>query len=245
MKEQFPYGLDAPYVVRNLALAATACWLLFALSFASWMPIIVDGMAWPASFFSFGALWMLWSSAYGKLREREKLLDVLRWTGQEKGLDIGCGRGLMAVGAALRAPKGNVLAADIWQQVDLSGNSPEALMINARRESVDQLIEIVTADMRALPLPDHSIDTVVSSTAIHNVYDAVGRDKAIDEIARVLKPSGQVLISDIRHLPQYMRRLRAAGFDVTLHRAAASWIWRVISFGTLAPGVLVGHKRQG
>jgi len=36
----------------------------------------------------------------GKVRERERLLDTLTWRGDEQVLDLGCGRGLMLIGAA-------------------------------------------------------------------------------------------------------------------------------------------------
>jgi arsenite methyltransferase len=48
MKQLFPYGLDAPPVVRNLALCSLAAWLMFALSFAHWLPITINGFQWPA-----------------------------------------------------------------------------------------------------------------------------------------------------------------------------------------------------
>jgi SAM-dependent methyltransferase len=242
MKQLFPYGLDAPPVVRNLALCALACWLLFALSFTHWSPITINGFEWPALTFSFGAAAMIWSSRYGKLRRREQLLDRVRWHGNERVLDIGCGRGLMAVAAARRAPRGQVTGIDIWQSEDLSGNGPEAVAANAEREGVAARVDTRTADMRELPFADATVDIVVSSTAIHNIYQAEGRDRAIDEIVRVLRPAGQVLIDDIRHLPQYAARLRAAGFEVILSRGMGSWFWRLLSLGNLAPGTLVGHK---
>lgn len=242
MKSLFPYGLDAPPVVRNLALCSLACWLLFAVSFTRWLPITVNGFQWPALCMSVGALSMIWTSRYGKLRRREQLLDRLNWQGNERVLDIGCGRGLFAVAAARRVPQGRVTGIDIWQSEDLSGNGPEAVAINAAHEGVAARVDTRTADMRELPFADATIDTVVSSTAIHNIYQAEGRDRAIGEIARVLRPGGQVLIDDIRHLPQYAARLRATGFDVMLTRGAGSWFWRLISLGNLAPGTLIGRK---
>lgn len=242
MKNLFPYGLDAPPVVRNLALVALACWLLFALSFTTWLPITIDGMIWPALSFSLGAGAMLWSSRFGKVRRRERLLDQLTWRGDECVLDIGCGRGLMAVAAARRVPRGQVTGIDIWQGEDLTGNGPDAVAANAKREGVAERVTTQTADMRELPFDDGSIDIVVSSVAIHNIYEVEGRDRAIDEIIRVLAPAGQVLIDDIRHLPPYAARLRAAGIDVTLTRGFSSWFWRLFSFGSLAPGTVIGRK---
>ena len=243
MKQLFPYGLDAPPVVRNLALCSLLAWLLFALNFTHWLPVTFQGIQWPALCMGLGAMSMLWSSRYGKLRRREVLLDRLTWSGHEQVLDIGCGRGLMAVAAARRVARGHVTGIDIWQQEDLSGNGPGAVTGNAEREGVAARVDTRTADMRELPFADATMDTVVSSTAIHNIYQAEGRARAIDEIARVLKPGGQLLIDDIRHLPQYAARLRAAGFELTLTRGIGSWFWSLLSVGYLAPGTLVGRKR--
>lgn len=222
MNDLFPYGLDAPPVVRNLALAALACWLLFALSFTKWLPVNINGMIWPALSFSLGASAMMWSSRFGKLRRRERLLDQLTWRGDERVLDLGCGRGLMAVAAARRVSQGQVIGIDIWQSEDLSGNGPEAVTANATREGAAGRLTTQTADMRELPFDADSMDSVVSSVAIHNIYQADGRDSAIDQIVRVLRPSGQVLIDDIRYLPQYAARLRAAGFELSLSRGIGS-----------------------
>lgn len=242
MKDLFPYGLDAPPVVRNLALAALVCWLMFGVSFTNWLPITINGLIWPAMSFSFGAAAMMWSSGVGKLRRRERLLNQLTWRGNESVLDIGCGRGLMAVAAARRVPGGRVIGIDIWQSEDLSGNGAEAVAANAAREGVPDRVTTQTADMRALTFESGSMDIVVSSMAIHNIYKVEGRDRAIDEIVRVLAPWGQVLIDDVRHVPQYATRLRAAGFEMTVSRGTGSWFWRLVSFGTLAPGTIIGRK---
>jgi arsenite methyltransferase len=241
-KDLFPYGLDAPPVVRNLALGALACWLAYALSFRPWMPIKFVGACWPAAALSVAAFSMLWSSRYGKLRRREALLNKLNWAGNERVLDVGCGRGLLAVAAARRVPLGQVTGIDIWQQEDLSGNRPEAVAANASREGVAGRVDARTADMRELPFANASIDTVISSTAIHNIYDASERNRAIDEIVRVLRPAGQVMIDDIRHVAAYAQRLRDAGFELTITRGFNSWLWRLMSLGNLSPGTLIGHK---
>jgi hypothetical protein len=80
------------------------------------------------------ALWMIWTSKVGKLQEREKLLNRIPWRGDEQVLDVGCGRGLMLVGAAKRLSSGRAMGVDIWQAEDLSGNRPESTLENARRE---------------------------------------------------------------------------------------------------------------
>lgn len=244
MSDWFPYGLDAPPVVRNLLLVSLACWLLFAVNHVPALPIHVFGFQWSALAFLLVAASMTWSSRFGKLRRREKLLDRLAWQGDETVLDVGCGRGLFAVAAARRVPRGSVVGLDLWQGEDLSGNAPEAVAANARREGVDARVTTRTGDMREMPFADQVFDIVVSSVAIHNIYDADGRDKALAEIVRVLKPGGHVLIDDIRHLRQYATCLRNAGCDVEVTRGLGSWLWRVISFGTLAPGTLQARKPE-
>src|SRR5262245_50202181 len=51
-------------------------------------------------------LGMVWYSYFGKLRMRERLLDRVPWRGDERVLDVGCGRGLMLLGAAARLTTG-------------------------------------------------------------------------------------------------------------------------------------------
>jgi arsenite methyltransferase len=64
----------------------------------------------------------------------------------------------------------------------------------------------------------------------------------VGEIARVLRPGGQVMIDDIRHVSRYAERLRAAGFEVALARGVHGWFWQILSLGNLVPGTLVGRK---
>jgi SAM-dependent methyltransferase len=121
--------------------------------------------------------WMLWSSKVGKVRDRERLLDRLTWKGDERVLDVGCGRGLLLVGAARRLTAGKAIGIDIWQAEDLSGNNLAATTENARREGVADRVEVKTADMRELPFADSAFDVVLSRAAIHNLYSAGDRPR--------------------------------------------------------------------
>lgn len=63
---------------------------------------------------------------------------------------------------------------------------------------------------------DDTFDLVVSSLAIHNIADVAGRAQAVAEAARVLKPRGRLLITDIRATAAYRDQLRRLGWtDVT------------------------------
>ncbi len=77
--------------------------------------------------------------------------------------------------------------------------------------SVDERVKLHTGDMRALPFPDDSFDVVVSSLAIHNLRTLQERFEALDEVLRVLRPSGRLMIADIRSVKQYAQHVRQVG----------------------------------
>ena len=224
------YGIDAPTVVRNLALGGIA--LLVIALVAGHVPAmapLVPTFAGAGIGMMIGAGWMLVSSLWLKKIVMRRLLSTRIWRGDEQVLDVGSGRGLVAIGAARRAPHGMVHALDIWQQVDLSGNTPEALLDNGRAAGVADRLIVDTGDARQMPYPDATVDVVASMTAIHNIPDAVGRAAAIAEAWRVTKPGGQLLIFDIRHARGYAAQLRAFGAAVRLVGPVILWgplCWR-------------------
>jgi ubiquinone/menaquinone biosynthesis C-methylase UbiE len=208
------YGLDAPPVIRNLALAAIGT--AIAALFLPWRLAL---FAWATgALCALEAAYMVWASRVGKIRQRERLLDAVDWSTVSTVLDVGCGRGLLLVGAALRLPPGaRGVGIDLWQGADLGDNRASATIENAVLAGVRDRVAVITADMRALPLPAASVDAMMSSLAIHNVPDEAGRDRAIAEIARVLKPGGVVVIQDMRNVDRYAAQLKAHGVgDVTL-----------------------------
>ncbi len=132
----------------------------------------------------------------GKLRIWERILDEARLKGDERLLDLGCGRGAVLIAAARRLPAGHAAGADLWTK-EQSGNRPGATLANAAAAGVADRVEVHTADMTALPFADGSFDVVTSAMAIHNIPSPEGRYRAVDEAMRVLRPGGQVLIADI------------------------------------------------
>jgi len=209
------YGIDAPTTVRHIlmvgVIAIIAGFVLCTIGYA--------GLAIEATLLVMGCLLLatagllIWSSKYGKLYERERLIDTLKLTGSENVLDIGCGRGLLLNGVARRLNKGKAFGIDLWQVTDQSGNNPEAALANAKCENVADRVDVRTADMRNLPFPDKSMDAVISSIAIHNVPDKNGREKTVREIARVLKPKGRIAIQDFRNIDEYVNTLKDLGWD--------------------------------
>src|SRR5256885_16790014 len=110
------YGIDAPGVIRNLLIVAVAGFLLWISAVAGlWSGVLAFNLGsarvrfplgwmaiWPAAACGPMAVWMLLDSKVGKVRERETLLDQIAWSGGDRVLDVGCGRGLMLIGAAKR-----------------------------------------------------------------------------------------------------------------------------------------------
>jgi arsenite methyltransferase len=216
------YGLDAPGVVRGFAVAGAAMAAAAVLLAVAGAPVVPDLLGLSAAMFLATVGLMLHSSRRGKLIERDRLLDGLGLRGDEDVLDVGCGRGLLLIGAARRLAGGRAVGVDVWSAADQSGNSRAATLANAESEGVADRVEVVDADMRALPFADASFDAVVSSIAIHNLADAADRERACTEIARVLRPGGRVAVLDLRATAEYVIAFEDAGL-VDVERSGRSF----------------------
>ncbi|HZN37162.1 MAG TPA: class I SAM-dependent methyltransferase, partial [Planctomycetota bacterium] len=172
------YGIDAPLAVRNLLIiAALGVISLITLLLGTWSrQNLIAVIAWPLIWagLSGGAmgLWMIYDSKIGKVREREQYLDKIAWRGDERVLDVGCGLGLFLIGAAKRLSTGRAVGIDKWQQEDLSGNNAAGTLNNAMIEGVADKVEVHSGDARKLPFADASFNVVLSSMALHNIYNA-------------------------------------------------------------------------
>jgi arsenite methyltransferase len=210
------YGLDAPEVVRRFLIIGGVMLVtgIGSLLLGSRYP----GARWFAppfvsvavSFLATSAV-MVWGSRYAKLRLRDRLISSLALRGDERVLDVGCGHGLMLLGAAKKLTTARAVGIDLWQKQDQAGNRREATLENATREGVVNRVELVDGDARQMPFEKETFDVILSSWALHNIYDAPGRRRALEEIVRVLKPGGRILITDIRHAEEYADVFRSLG----------------------------------
>ena len=102
-------------------------------------------------------------------------------------VDLGAGTGLLALPAAACAAK--VYAVDY--------SEPMLARVAERAEFAGVgNVRCVHADLRELPLADESATIVVSNYAFHHLPD-VGKELALSEARRVLRPGGRLVICDM------------------------------------------------
>lgn len=219
------YGVDAPGVIRNLALIGVAALLLSF--FVSAVPVGELDYNLTPMFISIGvvciaeALLMLLYAKWGKFRHRDRMLTMFHWRGNERVLDVGTGRGLMMIGAAKKLSSGNAVGIDIWNESDLSGNVLVNTLANIEAEGVKHNTEVRNEDACSMSFADESFDVVLSNLCLHNISSKEGRVQVCREIARVLKPGGTALISDFKNTAEYEETFRAAGLETI--RSGANW----------------------
>ena len=249
MERRGDYGYDAPYALVMFAAlgGATAIGAIASL-WGGQGGRLAAKLGFLSVFFSGNALSFLYTTRRGKFRVWDEILDTLHLRGDERVLDMGCGRGGILTAVASRLTTGRATGVDLWSTYDQSGNARDVTLRNAALEGVRDRVDVETGDMRALPFPDAAFDVVVSSLAIHNIPSNAGRAQAIAEAWRVLKPGGCLAIADIRATSRYIETLRGLGAAAVAHRRLGWRFWygnpfagtSLVTASKPDPGAIIG-----
>ncbi|MDT8449119.1 MAG: methyltransferase domain-containing protein [Wenzhouxiangellaceae bacterium] len=120
---------------------------------------------------------------------------------------MGCGTGALLELLARRQPRGTYIG------TDLSGE-----MLTVARRRVPETVALYRAAAESLPVADATVDLLVSTSVFHFVR---GPNPALQEMQRVLKPGGLLVITDwcrdylsCKLLDHYLRWFSAAHYHV-------------------------------
>ncbi|MEX2407246.1 MAG: methyltransferase domain-containing protein [Actinomycetota bacterium] len=107
----------------------------------------------------------------------------------ETVLDVGCGAGIDTILAARAVgPAGRAIGLDLLEEMC------ERARGHAKEAGVAEWTEFVRGEMEDIPLPDASVDVVISNGVINL---SPRKSRVLAEIRRVLRPGGRISVADL------------------------------------------------
>jgi arsenite methyltransferase len=107
----------------------------------------------------------------------------------QRVLDVGCGSGVdVLLAAGFSGPQGQVVGIDVT--AEMVGTASDAARAAKLRN-----VELHEGEAEAVPLPDASVDLVVSNNVLNHLV--LDKPRALSEMWRVLRPGGTLLLGDV------------------------------------------------
>jgi len=123
-----------------------------------------------------------------QVHARNFLKKYLRYCSGSRILDVGSGLATLAVYAASLNEK------YVIDCIELSDETNKIARENIQKKGLENRINIIKTDAKNMELPSSSYDIVMCHDMLHHVREPV---YVINEIVRVSKPCGGILIRDI------------------------------------------------
>lgn len=124
-----------------------------------------------------------------KLLRRTVITELKKYHPEGSLIDIGCGPGYLVALMAKSFPALRIIGIDISKEMVVTASD------NLSPLGLGSRLEFQQGDAQNLPLGDSSVDFALSTLSLHHWSDP---KSALQEIHRVLKPSGQFLVFDLR-----------------------------------------------
>ncbi len=169
-----------------------------------------------------------WVEAPHPLITRARLHEILRPAPGERILEIGPGTGYYTLDLARWVEPGEVTIFDIQQEM------LDHTLRRAERAGIAN-VHATRGDAQRLPFADASFDAAVLVAVLGEIPD---QDAALREVARVLKPSGRLIVGELAGDPHMVtlgsleRRGAAAGLRLSERRGP-----RIGYFARLEPSL--------
>jgi len=131
--------------------------------------------------------------------------DILEYCRPRKGIWVDLGSGSGGVGFALAVAETPAASESTIVLLDPDADALSQGLQNAQSKGLAHRVVAVVGKAESMPLPDRSVDLVVSRGSIFFWDDPV---KGFQEVYRVLRPGGEAMIGGGRgkHYPEWARR---------------------------------------
>ena len=170
----------------------------------------------------------------------QKTLDRLEIASKERILDLGCGTGTLIEHLLQMFPEAEVVGIDVSEE-----------MLKVAKQKLSESVELKLGSADNLPFPNNSFDVIVSTSVFHYFRDPI---RVLQEVKRVLKPYGRLVITDWCHdyltcriydffmrcfdrahfhtyqVDEFQGMLQSEGFqEIVIEKYKIDWFWGMMT----------------